>query len=265
VCERVDTQELGYAMGVRFVAADLHIHTCLSPCASLDMSPRALVKKATQRDLSMIAVTDHNSAENVAAVIAAARDFGIEVIPGMEVTTSEEVHLVALFETLSSVEDFQDLVYASLTPGTNDERVFGMQVIVNDVDEVEGFNDRLLIGATSLSVEDAVQAIHERDGLVVAAHIDRVSFGIIGQLGSIPEALALDAIEVSPRTPIQIVKEKYGAYQRYPFITASDAHTLEELGTRRVHFEATSRGVVGLREALTRADGGVVLSGDPGA
>ncbi|UCF09839.1 MAG: PHP domain-containing protein, partial [Candidatus Bipolaricaulota bacterium] len=150
-------------------AVDLHIHTCLSPCASLDMTPRKIVRRACERALGMIAVTDHNSAENAAAVMAAARDTALCVIPGLEVTTAEEAHVLGLFAELEAALSLQEIVYRHLLPGENDEDLFGMQVVANENDEVEGLNKRLLIGATSLTVNQLVEAIHEREGLAVAA------------------------------------------------------------------------------------------------
>ena len=179
--------------------ADLHIHTCLSPCATLDMTPRKIVEQAQKRHLEIIAITDHNSAENAGSVMAAAQDTGLCVIPGIEVTTSEEAHIVGLFENPSDALSMQTLVYDHLQPGENDDDLFGMQVIANAFDEVEGMNRRLLIGATNLGLNEVIDAIHKLNGLAVAAHIDRQAFSIISQLGFIPEGLDLDAVEISRR------------------------------------------------------------------
>jgi predicted metal-dependent phosphoesterase TrpH len=167
------------------------------------MTPRNIIQGACEKNLAIIAITDHNSAENTAAVIAAARQTALCVIPGIEVTTQEEAHIVGLFDKVEGALSMQELVYQNLQPGKNDEDTFGIQVMANELDEVEGINKRLLIGATSLGVEQVVDGIHERQGLAIAAHIDRESFSLISQLGLIPEGLNLDALEISKRITLQ--------------------------------------------------------------
>jgi hypothetical protein len=186
-------------MTVEFIA-DLHIHTCLSPCAELSMTPRDIVERAASLGINIIAVCDHNSAENVAVTRALAGAKGITVIPAMEICSSEEVHVLGFFGLLEDALRMQETVYDHLQPGENDEETFGMQVVVNDVNEVLEFNRRLLIGATDLSVNKVVDFIHRFGGLAVASHIDRDGFGIVGQLGFIPAELRFDALEISRRT-----------------------------------------------------------------
>jgi len=123
---------------LRELRCDLHIHTCLSPCADLEMSPKAIVEKSLKENLDIIAICDHNSSENVTYAMKAAAGKPLVVLPGMEVTTREEVHLIALFDRLEEVEELQAKVYNRL-PGVNDERIFGCQAVVNELDEVEGF------------------------------------------------------------------------------------------------------------------------------
>ncbi len=215
---------------MRTIHADLHIHSCLSPCAELEMSPGNIVQAATSKGLDMIAVCDHNSAENVTAVIEAIGRTSLTVLPGMEITSKEEVHVVGLFADAEDAHWIQSLVYEHLE-GTNDETVFGVQVIVEADGTVVGYNDRLLIGATDLSLERLVEAIHERNGLAIAAHIDREVFGIIGQLGFIPPNISLDALEISSRVGLKEARSLFEAYQDYPFITSSDAHVLADVGS----------------------------------
>ena len=178
---------------------DLHIHTCLSPCADLEMSPRSIVKEAKRKGLHFIGICDHNSAENVGAAKKAGRSENIGVIGGMEVTSSEEVHILALFDEGSRLRALQQAVYRNLR-GTNDARLYGDQVVVNEEDEVVRFNRKLLIGATEIPIHEVVNLIHRLDGLAIASHVDREGFGIIGQLGFIPEDLPLDALEITDRS-----------------------------------------------------------------
>jgi len=216
--------------------ADLHIHTCLSPCADLTMSPKGIVEKAEEMKLDIIAICDHNSAENVKATINAAKGKNLTVLAGMEVTSSEEVHLIALLNSVKAVLALQDLVYSTLLPGKNNEELFGQQIIANEFDEVEGYNNKLLIGATTLSLSDIVKHIHMNDGLVIASHIDRKTYSIIGQLGFIPEDLNIDALEISPHTTPAQVNINIPKTEKYPLITSSDAHFLEDIGKATTSF-----------------------------
>jgi PHP family Zn ribbon phosphoesterase len=222
-------------MTVEFIA-DLHIHTCLSPCAELSMTPRDIVERAASLGINIIAVCDHNSAENVAVTRALAGAKGITVIPAMEICSSEEVHVLGFFGLLEDALRMQETVYDHLQPGENDEETFGMQVVVNDVNEVLEFNRRLLIGATDLSVNKVVDFIHRFGGLAVASHIDRDGFGIVGQLGFIPAELRFDALEISRRTEPGRAREQFAAYRRFPWISSSDAHRLEDIGKRTTRF-----------------------------
>lgn len=165
---------------------DFHIHTCLSPCADLDMHPQALVGKILEAKLDVVAICDHNSSENVPFVMNAARGKNLNVLAGMEVTTSEEVHILAIFDSLYNLARLQDLIYQHLS-GENDEDRFGVQAIVNEIGEVEGLNNKLLIGATDLSLDKLISLIHGFGGLAIAAHIDRESFSVLSQLGFIDE------------------------------------------------------------------------------
>jgi PHP family Zn ribbon phosphoesterase len=239
---------------------DLHIHTCLSPCADLSMTPRAIVGKAASLGINIIAVCDHNSAENVEVTRDLAREKGISVIPGMEISSSEEVHVLGLFRDLEDALKMQAVVYDNLQPGENDEDRFGMQVVVNEIDEVMGFNRRLLIGATVLSVDRIVGLIHEFGGIAIASHIDREGFGIIGQLGFIPPEIEFDALEISPRISIDEALQTFSGYRHIPWVTSSDAHCLEDIGKRTTGLLLHHSTFEELRLALKGiGDRGVVL------
>ena len=240
---------------MRIVSADLHIHTCLSPCATLDMTPRKIVEQAQKKNLEIIAITDHNSAENAGSVMTAAQDTELCVIPGIEVTTSEEAHIVGLFENPLDALSMQTLVYDHLQPGENDDDLFGMQVIANAFDEVEGMNRRLLIGATNLGLSEVIDAIHKLNGLAVAAHIDRQAFSIISQLGFIPEGLALDAVEISRRMTLTQARTLFKEYERFAFITSSDAHDIPEVGISPTNFLMAAPEMAELRLALKGTGG----------
>jgi len=227
---------------MRKVRADLHLHTCLSPCADSQMQATAIVEQAKKVGLDMIGICDHNSAENVAAVVKAGGREGLAVIPGMEATSSEEVHILGLFDTQTDLMHLQDMVYENL-PGENSEEAFGPQLVIDEWNNVVGKNPRLLIGATTLTVEQIVHAIHKWGGLAIASHIDRERFSLIGQLGFIPEGLKLDALEVS--RPSSGVPE-----YDYPVVTFSDAHFLEDIGRSPTCFMIESASLGEIKKAL---------------
>ncbi len=239
---------------------DTHVHTCLSPCAELDMHPAALVGAAVQAGLDAVAICDHNSAENVAAVERAGKREGVAIIPGMEITSSEEVHIVGLLPDLEAALALQSRVYRFL-PGRNVEAVFGMQVIANEHAEVLGFNEHLLSGATALGVDEVVGAIHDVDGIAVAAHVDREGFGIIGQLGMIPQGLPLDALEISRRTPLPEARAAYAPRGEYPLLCGSDAHEPRFVGQVATFLLLEEPSFTELRRAIAGRDGRAVLGG----
>jgi hypothetical protein len=239
---------------IRAFRCDLHVHTCLSPCAELDMSPRALARRAVAERLDLIAITDHNASENVPHVLKAACHSALAVLPGMEVTSAEEVHLLALFETLVPLARLQDLVYAHL-PGLNDERQFGCQPIVNERDEVEGFNERLLIGATDLAMGTLIDEIHALGGLAVASHIDREAFSVLSQLGFVHPASPFDALEVSRMTPLASVRAKYPDLVHHAFLASSDAHRLDDIGKGYTEIRLERPTLAELRLAFAESGG----------
>lgn len=212
--------------------ADLHIHTCLSPCADLEMSPLRVVREAKRQGLHLIGICDHNTAQNVPAVLRCAAKEGISVLGGMEITSQEEVHILALFDDVDRLLSLQGIVQAHL-PDTDDETIRREQVIANEDDEVLGFSTKLLIGASGIAIDRLVDLIHEHGGLAIAAHVDREAFGILGQLGFIPEGLPLDALEI--RDPRHRGNIPHAG--SFAFITSSDAHSPRDIGTRSTFFQ----------------------------
>ena len=211
------------------------------------MLPTAIVRQAKAFGLDMIAICDHNSAENVAAVARAGRRESISVIPGIEVTSREEGHILGLFRTVQDALGMQTVVYDRL-PGENDEDAFGPQAVVDAHDRLTGVNTKLLIGATGLTLEEVVDAIHDFGGLAIASHVDRQGFGLIGQLGFVPEGLKLDALEVSP-------DGSPGDLQGFPVVTSSDAHCLRDIGRSSTWLFAEEGGVEEIARALRGEDG----------
>jgi len=219
----------------------------------LDMYPSAIVEKTIAENIDIIGICDHNSSENAEYVIKAAEGRPLVVFPGMEITTSEEAHVVALFEKIDELYGLQELIYASLS-GMNREEIFGCQPIVNELDEVEGFNDRLLIGSTSLSLYETVEAIHSFNGAAIAAHIDRESFSVLGQLGFIPSDCRFNALEIS-RISAKEARIQYPEFSSYSFVTSSDAHFIIDIGTKPSTIHMQEPTVPELKMALRNLEG----------
>lgn len=224
------------------------------------MHPSAIVERAVEKKVDVIAVCDHNASENASYVMNAAGGKPLIVIPGMEATSVEEVHVVTLFETIDELYAFQKVIYENLA-GENDEDVFGVQAIVNEAAEVEGFNPRLLIGATNLSLASLIDAVHVFGGLAVASHIDRQSFSVLGQLGFIPADAAFDALEISARTGIEKGRRDYPELAGFSFITSSDAHFISDVGTSPTRFFLNEPTFAEIRLALKKEAGRHVVEG----
>jgi len=211
-------------------AADLHIHSCLSPCAGSDMTPNNIVNMAALKGLELIAVCDHNCARNLPAVQAAADARGLLLLPGLEVETREEVHMLALFAALSSAMAFGEWVYAHLPPLPNRPDLFGEQLVLDENDDPIAAEPRLLIQSTALSIDEAAAACRRMGGVPVPAHINRTSNSLLANLGFIPPGPAFTALEVSANLPISGVN-----LSRYHVLCNSDAHTLGDI-SEPIHF-----------------------------
>lgn len=194
------------------------------------MTPKAVVRRAVEVGLDAIAICDHNSARNSEACRRAAIGKPLLVLPGIEITTREEVHILGIFGRQKEADSVQEEIYSRLH-GMNDEAAIGVQVVVNEFDEVEDIDERLLIGATTLDLERVTRLIRFYNGLAIASHVDRSGFGIFAQLGFIPAGLELDALEVSVRNDFDEVRKRYRQAGDYNLLTSSDAHFLEDIGS----------------------------------
>ncbi len=249
---------------LRVYRLDLHIHTVLSPCTEMDeMTPQAIVRTAGERGLEMIAICDHNSARNTAVTSRLGQVHGLAVIPGIEVTTSEEVHILGLFGTDEAAALMQEEVYGHLY-GQNDEETFGYQVVIDEEDMVEDLDERLLIGATTLGISRVVDTIHQLGGLAIASHVDRSGFGVFSQLGFIPPDLKLDALEISRHTDEKAVRKRYPQCRNYPLVRSSDAHYLADIGAAVTHARLAAPRFEELKMALTGTDGRVIVEPQEG-
>lgn len=211
------------------LAYDLHLHSCLSPCGDADMTPYNLVNMAAINELEVIALTDHNTCKNCPAAIAAGEEAGILVIPGMELTTSEEVHVVCLFADLARAMEFSDYVYDRLPPIDNRPDIFGEQLIMDDTDGVIGRLDKLLINATDISVMEVAALVESYGGFCYPAHVDKSSYSLISNLGGIPPECGFTAVEISKNGDDRAMWQMYPEIRGMRRVHSSDAHYLEHI------------------------------------
>jgi 3',5'-nucleoside bisphosphate phosphatase len=225
------------------------------------MLPEFILERAAELTLNLIAVTDHNSAENCEAVMRAAEGTGIAVLPGMEVQTREEVHLLCLFDSLDQVLGWQELVYASLPPVKNKPKVFGTQVVLDAAGEPVSFNDRLLATSALISVDEVVQRVSELGGVVIPSHVDRPMYSIIANLGFIPRDLKIHGVEISHLLSAKDARSRVLGLEGYALVANGDAHRLKEMASRTtLKMEAPT--VAELDLALAgRGDRGVWVDG----
>ena len=201
------------------VKTDLHLHSCLSPCGDDSMTPFDLVGMAALNGIELLALTDHNSAKNCPAAAAAAEFYNIGFIPGMELTTSEDIHMVCLFPTLSAALLWDEYVYSLLPDIKNRPDIFGRQLIFSPDGEILGEEPRLLLTGCRISVLEVPAAVRRFGGLCYPAHVDRESNGLLSILGAWPRELECTAAEIAQNIPA-------GLLASLKIIRASDAHSL---------------------------------------
>ncbi|WP_373483170.1 PHP domain-containing protein [Acetobacterium sp.] len=225
------------------VAIDLHIHSVLSPCGEEEMTPNNIVNMALIKELDFIAVTDHNTAKNLPAVMAVAKELakemekGICILPGIEVTTKEEAHILAYLPTLEAAMKLDQVIYDRLPDVMNEKELFGPQYIMDEDDNIIGEVDKLLISATNIGVDELWQIVHDMDGIIVPAHIDRKSYSLISSLGFIPLELDIKTCEISKKETFDNVLKNFRFFKDYKFIHGSDAHQLEDMAEREYFLE----------------------------
>ena len=222
---------------------DLHIHSCLSPCANLEMSPSEIVKRAVAAGMDGIALTDHQSARNTPAIAECARRAGLPCLFGLEVCTAEEVHTLALFDTPEQALTMTDWVYAAMPKRVNDPDTFGDQPVVTWDDDIVELEWRILAMGCRRTIPETAAKCKELGGLYIAAHIDRPNFSVFSQLGAIPPD-CFDAIELS-RTADE--SEWLPKAQGYAVTRSSDAHNLDDIARVWTETEGGDFSVSGLK------------------
>lgn len=214
---------------------DLHIHSCLSPCGDEDMTPANIVGMSALKKLEVIAVTDHNSCKNCPAVLKLAKQNNIIAIPGMELCTMEEVHVLCLFSELGDALRFDEYVSSKLMKISNDENIFGKQEIYDEDDHIVRTEPFLLINATEISFDQLEQLMKEYHGIFIPAHIDKHSNSLLSNLGFIPPDSEFHCAELKDVHKLEEIIESHPCLGQCNIITNSDAHTLGDIN-EPIHF-----------------------------
>ena len=216
---------------------DLHIHSCLSPCGDDDMTPNNIAGMASLNGLNIVALTDHNSAKNCPAFFAAAKRNGLIPVAGMELTTSEDIHLVCLFEELSDALKFDEHLQSHRILIPNRVDIFGEQKILDSEDELTGTEPYLLSNATDISVDSAAQIVESFGGVCYPAHVDRESNGIIATLGVFPPEPRFTICELHDMQKAEPLRELHPPMQKMLLTSGSDAHYLWDIRDKEHYFE----------------------------
>jgi hypothetical protein len=218
---------------------DLHVHTVLSPCAEVEMIPPLIVEYALDLGITLIAITDHNSSANIEAVQKAAFKTPLNVLPGMELQTREEVHSLCLFDTIEQIYQLQKLVTETLPPIKNEAEHFGEQFVVDETGEFIRREEQLLLVSSSLSLNDAWKFVNDLGGLFIPAHVNRKAFGLLGSLGLVPTDIQIEALEISKHLNPEDAAKQLPQVRGYPLIQDGDVHRLDEFnGKMTLYLEA---------------------------
>jgi PHP family Zn ribbon phosphoesterase len=216
--------------------AELHVHTVLSPCAGVEMIPPLIVQEALECGIHLIAITDHNASANFSAVLEAAQGTELIVLPGMELQTKEEVHLLCLFDTLEQLQEWQKKVDDQLPDIPNNVEFFGEQFVVDASGDFLRREERLLINSTHFELEEAAEAVTSLGGLAIPAHVDRKANGLIEILGLIPPGF--NALEISRHISPEAARQKFSQLRGYPLLQSGDVHLLDGfIGSTKIEIE----------------------------
>ena len=224
---------------------DLHIHSCLSPCGADDMTPNNLVHMAALAGLQVIAVADHNTTKNVPAAMAVGQQAGVLVVPAMELTTKEDIHVLCLLPSLEQAEAFRQYVYARLPQRKNRPKAFGHQYVMDAQDEILEEEPQLLSFGADIGIYEVKELLEQYEGLAVPAHIDRASYSLIGVMGLVDPEMGFSVYETTIACDRQALMEKY--HFTGGFLSNSDAHDLIAIqdGARTLEVSAmTPQGVI---------------------
>ena len=234
--------------------ADLHVHTVLSPCADVEMIPPLIVQQALDLGIHLIAITDHNATANIESVQKAALGTKLTVLPGMELQTREEVHVLCLFDTLEQIQAWQQLVDKKMPAIENDVDHFGEQFVVDETGDFIRRETKMLSTSSDLSITEAFNQVNMLGGWMVPAHVNRKTNGLLSILGFVPTDIAIDALEISLHLGKDEAYRQFPQIRRYPLIQDGDVHLLGDFaGTNEFHVEKIS--INELRMAVHQHEG----------
>lgn len=208
---------------------DLHLHSCLSPCGDMEMTPNNIVNMAKLLGFDIIALTDHNTSRNCGAAMAVGREIGLTVIPGMELTTAEDIHAVCLFPDLEKALAWNEYVDEHRIKVKNRPEIYGRQVIMNESDEETGEEEYLLIPATEIGIMSAYREVKAFGGICYPAHIDRDSLSILSVLGEIDPDCGFKTAELADKSKLETLRAQHPILDTLNIVTSSDAHYLENM------------------------------------
>lgn len=231
---------------------DLHIHSALSPCGDEDMTPNNIVNMAYIKGLDIISVTDHNTMENVEAIMKVAKKRDILVIPGIEITTKEEVHVLCYFRNIEDGMKFQDFIYKGLPDIKNNEKLFGRQLLMDENDNITGKIEKFLLSSTKYTIKEIDNFVNKFNGVLVPAHIDKKSYSILANLGFIPDDLNIKTVEVSKNYSSQSIGALI-TLERYNLIKNSDAHYLGDINEPVMFLDIEKKDINSLIEYLSKS------------
>ncbi len=234
------------------ISYDMHIHSCLSPCGDDDMTPGNIVGMASLLGLDALALTDHNTTKNCPAFLHMAEQFGLVAIPGMELTTSEEVHVLCYFETLDDALAFDRYVEGRILPVPNNPQFFGNQIMIDKEDNPCGTFDTLLISATSISFDQVYDLVKEYHGIMVPAHLDKSSTSLLSNLGMIPDDAKFRIAELKHPERYEELKQQHPYLEKCHILSSSDAHRLDALNEPKHFIHAEEKSVKAVFEAFRR-------------
>lgn len=231
---------------------DLHVHSCLSPCGDDDMTPANIIAMAALKELDVVALTDHNSCKNCPAFLAMAKKYNILAIPGMELCTQEEVHVLCLFSSLKDAMNFDSYVYKHLIPIPNDQSIFGKQQICNEEDKVIGEEPYLLINATNISFDDVYDLVKKYNGIMIPAHIEKMANSLLYNLGFMPPESKFSCVELYDKNKLDSLKKDNQYLENCRVITNSDAHSLENINEPINFIHCENKDIKNILKALER-------------
>lgn len=235
--------------------ADLHIHTVLSPCGDLEMSPNNIIQEAKNKGIHIIGITDHNSTKHTVLIETLAKKEGIHVLKGAEITTKEEVHCLCFFEKEKELNTFQEIIDHNLPDIKNDVDKFGYQVVLNEEEEIIEQEERLLISALNIGINQLSDIVYELNGIFIPAHIDKAQNSINTQLGFVDPNLKRSALGLSKHTTKKAFLEKNGYLSKDSFIQNSDAHYIGDLGCVSSIFTIKEFSFAEIKLALANKEG----------